>query len=329
MGENWKLNDIPSSVEAVANHKDRSRRRLIAVAQAVFVTVLWASSWVIIKIGLEQESLPPLTFAGLRYVIASIILMTVILFRKEHRKSARSLTKRWWGILVVYGIVFISITQGSQFAGLFFLERAITVSILLNLTPIIVLVIGSISIREKPPFIQTMLILFGVLGAMVYFYPFNLFEENLLGIVIVLVGVLTNAISSLMGRYINREQVTNPLVVTGISMTAGSVLLLGFGLMLEQTSHLSILAVFYILWLSLVNTAFAFTLWNKAMQTLRAVDMTIINSTMLPQIALLSVVFLGESPSPLNWIGLSILALSIAGVQISQARREIMHSSSA
>ncbi|MFX1482391.1 MAG: EamA family transporter, partial [Promethearchaeota archaeon] len=53
------------------------RARVIAVLEALFVTVLWSSSFVIIKFGLNE--IPPLTFAGLRYSIASIILMTLIL----------------------------------------------------------------------------------------------------------------------------------------------------------------------------------------------------------------------------------------------------------
>ena len=84
---------------------------------------------------------------------------------------------------------------------------------------------------------------------------------------------------------------------------------------------ISLLSLFYVLWLSVVNTAFAFTIWNKAMQTLRAVDSTIINSTMLPQITILAIIFLGEMPGLLDWFGLILLAVSVAVVQVLQARR--------
>jgi len=104
-------------------------------------------------------------------------------------------------------------------------------------------------------------------------------------------------------------------------MAVGSSLLLITGLIIEELTTITPLAFFYISWLAIVNTAFAFTLWNRAMQTLRAVDMTIINSTMLPQIVVFSILFLGESPTPLDWVGLTLLALSVAFVQISQARK--------
>ncbi len=313
---------LESSPETESSRKKEfSRKQLGAVAQAIIVTVLWASSWVIIKFGIEQENLPPLTFSGLRYTVASVILIIAMLSKKEYRSSSKSVTRRWWGILAVYGVIFVSITQGAQFVGLYFLE-AITVSILLNLTPIIVLLMGAVSLRERPSWDQTGMILIGVFGAMLYFYPFSFEGESFIGIIIVLIGVFANALSSILGRYVNRERMAHPIVVTGISMTIGSSLLLFVGLVIEEQPILTPLAILYILWLSVVNTAFAFTLWNQAMQRLRAVDMTIINSTMLPQIVLLSVIFLGEMPGLLDWFGLLLLALSVAFVQIRQAMKE-------
>ena len=43
-----------------------------AVFQALFVTFLWSTSWVLIKIGLVD--IAPLTFAGLRYGLAFLCL---------------------------------------------------------------------------------------------------------------------------------------------------------------------------------------------------------------------------------------------------------------
>ena len=44
-----------------------------AVLQALLVTFLWSTSWVLIKIGLAD--IPALTFAGLRYVLALLVLI--------------------------------------------------------------------------------------------------------------------------------------------------------------------------------------------------------------------------------------------------------------
>lgn len=309
--------DSISDQKITAEEQQDSHYR--AAILALFVTVLWSSSWVIIKFGLEE--IPPLTYAGVRYFIAAMILMGIIAARPEYNQEIRTKSRDWWKRITLYGIIFVAITQGSQFVGLELLE-AITVSLLLNLTPLVVLILGAIMIHEVPKKSQVGWILIGVGGVLLYFYPANLDFTQTIGLVIVLGGVLSNALSSIMGRSINRQRKSSPIVVTGASMTIGASLLLVVAFLTEGINTWSLLSWFYILWLSVVNTAFAFTLWNKAMQTLRAIDITIINSTMMPQIVILSILFLGEMPDILDWVGLFLIGLSALVVQISQARKK-------
>jgi hypothetical protein len=46
-----------------------------AIGTAILVTVLWSSSWILIRVGLADEDLAPLTFAGLRYALAAVALL--------------------------------------------------------------------------------------------------------------------------------------------------------------------------------------------------------------------------------------------------------------
>ena len=297
---------------------DSRRTRIIAVIEALFVTVLWSSSFVIIKYGLED--IPPLTYAGLRYSIASVILVGLILAQSDMRNSIKGRSRKWWGMLFVYGCIYITATQGTQFLGLFYLP-AITFSLLLNLTPIIVLLSAIPMLGERPTRIETLLVLAGVFGVLLYFYPLDFVGVSIIGLIIGLVSLLANSASALIGRAINRAKDTTPLVVTGIMMSIGSVFLMIFAVTTEPIAPLSFTSWFYILWLAVVNTALAFTLWNRAMRVLRAIDMTLINSTMMPQIVILSFVFLAEYPEMLDWIGLILLAISVGAVQYLQTKR--------
>ncbi|HLU30945.1 MAG TPA: hypothetical protein VK088_04245, partial [Acidimicrobiia bacterium] len=45
-----------------------------AVALALLVTVLWSSSWILVRWGLDDHGLRPLGFAGLRYGAAALVL---------------------------------------------------------------------------------------------------------------------------------------------------------------------------------------------------------------------------------------------------------------
>jgi drug/metabolite transporter (DMT)-like permease len=65
-----------------------------------------------------------------------------------------------------------------------------------------------------------------------------------------------------------------------------------------------------------VNTAFAFTLWNHTLRTIPAMESSIINSTMLIQIALLAWLFLGENLTTQEWIGVILAGLGVLLVQL-------------
>lgn len=284
-----------------------------AVFAALFVTFLWSTSWVLIKWGLRD--IPALTFAGLRYVLASLCLLPFVL-RQPHLEALRALPGRQWARLAVFGLLFITVTQGAQFLGLKYLP-AVTVSLLLNFTPVIVALMGIELLSERPTLRQWAGIALYLTGIGVYFYPVTFPENEALGIAFVMVAMLFNAGSSVMGRHINREGRVGPLVVTAVSMGAGSMMLLAIGLATEGVPTLSLTNWAFVVWLAVVNTALAFPLWNHTQRTLAAVESSIINSTMLVQIAILAWLFLGET---LTWQDLAGMALVIGGLLAVQIR---------
>jgi drug/metabolite transporter (DMT)-like permease len=135
-----------------------------------------------------------------------------------------------------------------------------------------------------------------------------------------LFGVLANALSSILGRYINRSRLLSPLLVTVVSMGIGSALLLVSGLLVQGLPALSLRNGFFIAWLALVNTALAFTLWNHTLRVLSAMESSIINGTMLVQIALLAWLFLGEGLILQKIAGLVLVATGAILVQLKRSR---------
>lgn len=219
-----------------------SRDYLIAIAQAFFVTILWSSSWVIIKFGLEE--LPPLIFAGLRYLLGAVILLIFILSSSDHRNSLKTQSKDWWFYIGFYGVIFIAITQGGQFIALKLLP-AITVSFVLNLTPFVVVIL-SIGLRENPPPAQIFFFLLAFLGVIFYFYPINLSIE-FFGLLVLLILIFANAFSSILGRSINRTKSAPPIIVAGVSMSIGSILMLIGGIAIDGIQILNSLSIISIL----------------------------------------------------------------------------------
>lgn len=296
---------VPASASGRSTH-------LTAILQALFVTFLWSTSWVLIKFGLQD--IPPLTFAGLRYSLAFLCLFPFA-WRSYCHHPVRP-TAQEWRHLVVLGFLFYAVTQGAQFVGLAYLP-AVTVNLLLNFTTLVVTVLSIYFLAERPTLFQWGGAALFLLGVLSYFYPVTIPAGQAIGFVVVLFGVLANALSAILGRSLNRQRRLPPLTVTVISMGIGAFLLLCVGLLRQGLPRLSLLSWAVILWLAVVNTALAFTLWNHTLRTLTAVQSSILNNTMLIQIALLAWLFLGERPTGRAIVG---LALATAGALIVQLR---------
>jgi drug/metabolite transporter (DMT)-like permease len=65
----------------------------------------------------------------------------------------------------------------------------------------------------------------------------------------------------------------------------------------------------------------AFWLWNRAQAVLSALEASLINNTMLIQIAVLAVLFLGERLTAMQGMGLVLAGLGVAYVQLVRMRR--------
>ena len=102
-----------------------------------------------------------------------------------------------------------------------------------------------------------------------------------------------------------------------ISMGIGAVALLGTGAVTQGVPDLSLQNWLIIAWLAVVNTAFAFTVWNQTQRTLSAVESSILNGTMMVQIALLAWLFLDES---LTWQGAAGMVFVAGATVIVQLR---------
>jgi drug/metabolite transporter (DMT)-like permease len=289
---------------------------LRAIFQALLVTFLWSTSIILVKIGLKN--IPALPFAGLRYIIAFGCLLP-FMFRRERIASLRRLSAGAWLRLITLGLLFYSVTQGAQFLSLFYLP-AVSTSLLLSFTTVVVGLLGIVLLRETPTAIQWSGTGLYLLGVLLYFYPLKFATHTVIGIVVALVGVFANALSSILGRHINRGGELDPMTVTIVSMGIGSVVLLATGILIQGVPRLTLTNWLIILWLAVLNSAFAFTLWNRTLRTLTAMQSSVINNTMLFQIAILAWIVLNERLTWREGIGVGLAVIGVAIVQVRRRR---------
>jgi drug/metabolite transporter (DMT)-like permease len=292
-----------------------SREHRGALLAALFVTFLWSTSWVLIRWGLDGESLSPIVFAGFRYLLAAGLLAALVAGAPRLRSEVSSLGGRRWGQLAVLGLVFVAVAQGAQFVAIDS-QPAATSSLILALTPLLVTAVSTAALGEKPTGRQVAGALLILTGAAVYFAGELGF--TVIGLAASIVGLVANAAAALIGRGVNRRRDLSPVVVTVASMMVGAVALMVVGITVEGVPSISARAWLIIGWLAAVNTAWAFTIWNRSLQRLSASESAAVNNTMLIQIGLLAWLFLDEAPGVFDLLGMGGVSI---GVYLAQRPR--------
>ncbi len=285
------------------------RDRLIGLVEACLVTFLWSSSYVLVKIGLTQVT--PLTLVSLRYVVASVFLVPFALSRGEAAILAdrKTLLK-----MVFLGLFGYTIAQGLQCVGLFYLP-AVSVTFILNFTPVIVLILGVVFLREYPTLLQLGGMGLVLLGAYLFFNA-PLSGSSLLGVLITLISGIGWATYLVSVRLLFVNEKINPLGLTAFSMGLGTIALSLAAYYIEGLAGISLTSWAIVFWLGVVNTAFAFFLWNHALQRLEAFEISVLQNTMLVQIAILSGIFLGEQLTVMKVIPMALVFVGALIVQI-------------
>ncbi len=289
-----------------------SHRR--AVCEALLVTFLWSTSWILMRFGLRE--IPALTFAGLRYTLASLVLLPWVW---SARREVCALSGRDWVRLVALGVVFYALTQGGIFLALSRLEAA-PLSLVLGFTPVLVAAVGLVALREKPSAVQWIGLALAVGGALLFFSPTSA-RGDALGFALAGLVLCANAAASLLGRSVNRRSTASPIVVTAVSMGVGAAILLGVGTATQGLPKLSVTGWVIVAWLAVVNTALAFTLWNRTLRVLSAVESSAINNTMVVQIAVLAWIVLGERLGVAGILGVLVTAVGTTLVQLRRRDR--------
>ncbi len=160
------------------------------------------------------------------------------------------------------GVTGYFLAQGFQFLGLYYLP-AITVTFILNLTPIFVLILGIIFLNESPSLFQFIGIIITICGVLVFFANSILFFGEILGIAITITSSIGWAVYMIIVRYYLKDDKESVIIFTTYPMALGALMLIGTTILTGNIVAVSFSGWVIILWLSVVNTAVAFALWNR------------------------------------------------------------------
>src|SRR3954453_371344 len=124
---------------------------------------IWGSTWLFIKLGLAD--LPPLTFAGIRFVIACVILFSLI--RLRHIQLPR--VRGDWILLATTGILSFSLNYGLVFWGEQYISSGLA-ALLQSTLPAFGLIVAHFYLRSEPMTLPRIAgVVLGVIGVGVIF----------------------------------------------------------------------------------------------------------------------------------------------------------------
>lgn len=219
---------------------------------------IWGSTWLFIKLGLE--SLPPITFAGIRFVIACAILYSIIRIRRIQLPHARA----DWILLAVTGVLAFGFNYGLIFWGEQYISSGLA-ALLQATIPAFGLVFAHFHLPgERLSWSRIGGVVLGVCGVAVVFSNQLAVagRQALAGCVAVLLSSIIVAYSNVLVKKYGKN--LNPAIMAAGQMFFGLLLLLAVGLPLEGNPlrfRWTPMAVIALLYLAIVGSVIAFLLY--------------------------------------------------------------------
>lgn len=281
----------------------------LALVEAVFINLIWASTFIFVKMALKDMG--PLTIGGLRYFLGFVILLPFML-RSRQRPS---FSKAAWLQLAVIGVSSYTLANSATFWSLRYLT-ATTVSFLMGLTTLLVFFGGVIWLKEIPNRLQTTGIVLTLVGTGMFF-SVGLKPGEPLGILLMGLALLCFTVFGILGRNTARAQTVDTLSLTAYPLAIGGGLLLLVAIPIEGIPHASPQTWGLVLWLAAINTALAYVLYNHSLQVLTAFQMNVLLNLAPLFTATMGWLLLNEHLTLLQFIGMVVV---IVGVGLVQSR---------
>jgi drug/metabolite transporter (DMT)-like permease len=293
----------------------RAPGAVLAYVLLALVCLVWGSTWLVIKVGLRE--LPALTAAGLRIVLAGLVMAAVAPWLARREGGARPpvavvLAQALSQFTFNYAIVYYA--EGLLPSGL--------VSVLWSVFPLLIALGGHFVTRtERLSGHQWLGCAIGCIGVAVLFITdIASFGGDALGVaLLLLLAPASVAASTLLIK--QRAHGASSVLLNRDSMLIGGGLLLLLALIFERDAaqHWTPSAIASVAYLAFAGTVFTFGVYLWLLRHLPAFLLSL-TSYVVPVIALLLGALLGGEPLTLTTLAGALLVLG--GVALTLRRRK-------
>ena len=230
------------------------------IPSVVFATLcfIWGSTWLAIKVGLDY--LPPFLFAGIRFAVASTVL--VFLVRFFHAQIPRDRSS--WKVMIFLGIFQISLPYGLVFWGEQYISSGLS-AVLFATLPFFVLIVAHILIKGEPLTTRKILgVIAAFIGLAIIFWrdlasvQGSIVQPSFLGSLAVLGSAASGGLANVVAKKYASK--IDPPANVFVQALIGTACLSFAGILTERGVPLRWLppAIVSVLYLGIVGSALAF-----------------------------------------------------------------------
>ncbi len=285
----------------------------------LLMVLIWGANYSVVKAALTE--FPPLAFNAIRLMLSSAVFLAAMAFSGGPRFSRGD-----W--LALIGLAFVGhfIYQLCFLIGLAH-TSASNSSLILGCSPVAVTLASSMVGHERVPRGQWTGVLLSVAGIyLVVGAGAHFGGESLLGDVLTLGAVACWTVYTVGARPLLTRH--SPLVVTGVTMTAGTILLAPLGI--PELAALDWRRIDPWAWVSLVFSSIfalniAYLIWYTAVQRIGNLR-TSVYSNVTPVVGMaVAAMFLGERVTVWKVIGGAAILGGVAVTRMASRRRPQQH----
>ena len=197
------------------------------------VCVIWGTTYLVIRIGVGH--MPPMLFAGIRWVIAGVIFITVLKWQGKSLPKAKELVH-----LAVVGLALIGFGNGL----VVFAEQWIPSGLAaLLITTVPFFMVGMESFLPKGPRLNATILtglIMGLIGGLLIFgedVKYLADPNNLVGVLGLLGAVFFWSIGSLYSKYVKVD--VHPLMGASVQMLIAGIVLSVVGILIGELPRLN------------------------------------------------------------------------------------------
>ncbi|MCP4024026.1 MAG: EamA family transporter [Desulfobacteraceae bacterium] len=276
----------------------------------ILTMLFWASAFVGIRYAVAEYN--PFELALFRYMVASMTLFIVAIFKKIRLPNIKDLSR-----FFVTGIIGISVYNILVNYG----ELTTTASeacFIVNMAPLFTTLMGSYFLKEKIRLNFVIGLIISFLGVSLIAFSFSDGIAFKQGSLFILIAAIAQAIYFILQKPLLKKY--TPLEVTCYCLWSGAIAMVPFGFsFVEKIWSVSPQYTFSVIYLGIFPAAMAYLCWAAVLSTMDASKASSFLYCVPVIVILIGWLWLDELPSTISIIGGSI---AISGVICANMKKE-------